>query len=83
MTLTQEEQRKSSPKTDMETQLQKAAADLAAQLKISEVTARKFVDNGFITIDGVRAADPEALLEIEGIDQAEVQQAVANAGENA
>ena len=83
VTLTQEEQRKSSPVTDMETRLQQAAADLAAQLKISEVTARKFVDNGFITIDGVRAADPETLLEIEGIDAAEVQQAVANAAENA
>ena len=67
----------------METKLQQAAALLADQLKISVVTARKFVDNGFITIDGVRAADPETLLNIDGIDQAEVEQAVANAGDNA
>ena len=41
------------------------------------------MDNGFITIDGVRAADPETLLAIEGIDKAEVSLAVANAGKNA
>ena len=84
VTLTQEENKNNtSPQTDMETKLQEAAAELAAQLGISEVTARKFVDNGFITIDGVRAADPETLLDIEGIDKAEVTQAVANAGKNA
>ena len=84
VTLTQEENKNNnSPQTDMETKLQEAAAELAAQLGISEVTARKFVDNGFITIDGVRAADPETLLDIEGIDKAEVNRAVANAGKNA
>ena len=82
VTLTQEET-KAAGKTDMETKLQQAAALLADQLKISVETARKFVDNGFITIDGVRAADPETLLNIDGIDQAEVEQAVANAGDNA
>ena len=82
VTLTQEEA-KSSTSNTMEVKLQEAAADLAAQLEISEATARKFVDNGFITIDGVRAADPENLLEIEGIDKAEVDRAVANAGKNA
>ena len=82
VTLTQEEA-KSSTSNTMEVKLQEAAADLAAQLEISETTARKFVDNGFITIDGVRAADPETLLEIEGIDKAEVERAVANAGKNA
>ena len=81
VTLTQEEN-KPAAKTDMESQLQRAAALLAEQLQISVATARKFVDNGFITIDGVRAADPETLLNIEGIDQAEVNQAVANAGDN-
>ena len=70
-------------KPDMETQLQQAAAELAAALGISETTARKFVDNGFITVDGVKAADPESLLNIEGIDQAEVRKAIASAGENA
>ena len=70
-------------KPDMETQLRQAAAELAAQLEISEETARKFVDNGFITVDGVRAADPESLLGIEGIDQEEVRKAKARAGENA
>ena len=82
VTLSQEEN-KGSAKADMESKLRQAAADLAAALKISETTARKFVDNGFITIDGVRAADPETLLEIEGIDKAEVEVAVANAGANA
>ena len=82
VTLCQEEN-KSGAKSDMESKLQEAAGLLAQQLKISAATARKFVDNGFITIDGVRAADPETLLAIEGIDQAEVNQAVANAGDNA
>ena len=82
ITLCQEEN-KPSAKSDMETKLQQAAELLAEQLQISTGTARKFVDNGFITIDGVRAADPETLLAIEGIDQAEVNQAVANAGDNA
>ena len=82
VTLSQEEN-KGSAKSDMESKLRQAAAELAAALKISETTARKFVDNGFITIDGVRAADPETLLEIEGIDKAEVEVAVANAGANA
>ena len=67
----------------METQLRQAAAELAGQLDISEETARKFVDNGFITIDGVKAADTESLLSIEGIDEEEVQKAKARAGENA
>ena len=70
-------------KPDMETQLRQAAAELAGLLEISEETARKFVDNGFITVDGVRAADPESLLSIEGIDPDEVQKAKARAGENA
>ena len=86
VTLTQEENKHNQgagAPIDMESKLQEAAAELAAQLGISEVTARKFVDNGFITIDGVRAADPETLLEIEGIDKAEVSLAVANAGKNA
>ena len=82
VTLCQEEN-KQSTKTDMESKLQQAAEILAQQLTISVATARKFVDNGFITIDGVRAADPETLLAIEGIDKAEVNQAVANAGDNA
>lgn len=70
-------------KPDMASQIRQAAADLAAKLDISETTAAKFVNNGFITIDGVRAADPESLLNIEGIDQAEVERAIANAGANA
>jgi N utilization substance protein A len=82
VTLCQEENRPHS-KNDMESKLQQAAGKLADQLGISVETARKFVDNGFITIDGVRAADPETLLAIEGIDKAEVDQAVANARDNA
>ncbi|MBR2373176.1 MAG: transcription termination factor NusA, partial [Lentisphaeria bacterium] len=74
---------KKTARPDIESQIRQAAADLAAKLDISEATAIKFVNNGFITIDGVRAADPESLLSIEGIDQAEVKRAVANAGAKA
>jgi N utilization substance protein A len=57
-------------------QLKTAAAKLAADLGVSEETAFKLVSNGFVTIDGILAADRATLLAIDGIDSAEVAQAL-------
>ena len=57
-------------------QLKIAAQKLAAAIGVSETTAGLLVNNGYVTVDGVKAADPEALLEIEGIDTAEIEGAL-------
>ena len=57
-------------------QLKIAAQKLAEAIGVSEATAGLLVNNGYVTVDGVKAADPEALLEIEGIDTAEMQNAL-------
>ena len=49
-------------------QLAAAAGKLADDLDISLENAQLLVDNGYVTIDGVRAADPAALAAIKGID---------------
>ena len=53
-------------------QLRAAARNLAAELKVSEKTARLLVNNGYVTVDDFKAADLDSLLDIEGIDQDEV-----------
>ena len=57
-------------------QLAAAAGKLAGELGISEATAQLLVDNGFITVDGVKAAEPAALTAIEGIDADEITAAL-------
>ena len=46
-------------------------------LRISTGTADKLVRAGFVTADGVRAADEDALFAIENIDTEELKQALA------
>ncbi len=53
-------------------QLRAAARNLAAELNVSEKTARLLVNNGYVTVDDFKAADLDSLLDIEGIDQDEV-----------
>lgn len=53
-------------------QLAAAAGKLAEDLGVSKKTAQKLVDNGYVTIDGVLAADPVALVAIDGIDAEEI-----------
>ena len=53
-------------------QLRTAARNLAAELNVSEKTARLLVNNGYVTVDDFKAADLDSLLDIEGIDQDEV-----------
>lgn len=63
-----------------EEQLKAAAAKLAADTGISDATAVLLVKNGFVTIDGLKEADPAAILEIEGIDADEINEALAKLG---
>ena len=57
-------------------QLKTAAAKLAKDIGVSEETAFKLVSNGFVTLDGIIAADRATLLAIDGIDTAEVEKAL-------
>lgn len=52
----------------LEEQLQAAAVKLAEDAGISENDAVKLVANGFVTVDGLKAADPETLAAVKGID---------------
>lgn len=57
-------------------QLAAAAEKLAQNLNVSQETAQLLVNNGFITVDGIKAADPAALTAIEGIDTDEITAAL-------
>ena len=61
----------------LEEKINRAAVDLASVLRISTGTADKLVRAGFVTADGVRAADEDALFAIENIDIEELKQALA------
>ena len=65
-----------APEVSIEEKMEQAASKLAADFKVSVDTARVLVSNGFVTIDGVKAADPETLLELDGIDRDEVASAL-------
>ena len=63
-------------------QKEAAAAKLAADLGISVESARHLVENGYVTIDGVKVADPAALTAIEGVDAQELTAALERIAEN-
>ncbi len=54
----------------------KAAAELAESTGISVENAERLVRNGYVTVDGLIAADRDSLLAIEGIDSGEVAAAL-------
>ena len=56
--------------------MRQAAAKLAEDFGVAEGTAGLLVANGFVTMDGIRAADADVLLAIPGIDRDEVAQAL-------
>lgn len=56
-------------------QLRQAAAKLAAALDISEKTANLLISNGYVTVDGVKEAGRDTLLELEGVDAEEINHA--------
>lgn len=58
-------------------QMRIAAGKLADDIGVSAETARKLVENGFVTLDGVKAAEPSALLGIPEIDRGEIEAVLA------
>ena len=56
-------------------QLRQAAARLATDLDISEKTANLLISNGYVTVDGVKEAGRDTLLELEGVDAEEINHA--------
>lgn len=67
-------ERKAAP--SITEQLAAAAEKLAGELGVSNAAAQLLVDNGFVTVDGVKAADPAALTAIAGIDADEINAAL-------
>ena len=57
-------------------QIKAAAAKLAVELGVREETAALLVKNGYVTLDGIRAAERAALLAIDGIDASELEKAL-------
>ncbi len=56
-------------------QLHQAAVRLASELGISEGTADLLISNGYVTVDGVKEAGRETLLELDGINADEINRA--------
>lgn len=67
---------KKEEKTDINAKVKQAAAALAETLGVSLETANLLVPNGFVTVDGVKAADITTLLAIPGINQEEIQESL-------
>ena len=61
----------------IEEQIKIAAGKLAEATGISPATAEKLVGAGFVTVDGLKAADPEAFNNVDGLDLDEVNAAIA------
>ncbi len=62
-------------KHNLDEQIKAAAAKLVEELGISEGTALLLINNGYVTTDGVREAGRETILEIEGVNGTEINQA--------
>ncbi len=60
----------------IEEQIKIAAAKLAESAGISENDAAILVANGFVTVEGLKAADPETLDAVDGIDHEALKKAV-------
>ena len=75
ITLKNESSERIAPPTIAE-QIKVAAAKLAAELGVRESTAALLVSNGYVTLDGIRAAERSALLAIDGIDTDELEKAL-------
>ena len=62
----------------IEEQMKIAAGKLAEALEISADDAAKLVANGFVTVEGLKAADDAALEAVEGIDLDALRSALEN-----
>ena len=59
----------------MAEKIAKASAELAEAIGVSEQTANLLVHNGYLSIDGLKAAGRDQILEISGINEAEINAA--------
>ncbi len=64
-----------------EEKVNRMTAALVETLEISEDAAKLLVDNGFLTIEGIRAADKSDLMAIDGIDEDTADQVIQQAAE--
>lgn len=64
----------------IEEQMKIAAGKLSEALGISAGDAAKLVASGFVTVDGLKAADADTLAAVEGIDHDALQTALENIG---
>lgn len=64
----------------IEEQMKIAAGKLADTLGIAKSDAAKLVANGFVTVEGLKAAEDAALESVEGIDLAALRAALENIG---
>jgi N utilization substance protein A len=65
-----------SPTAKIAEQMQAAAKALSDETGIAIENAAKLVRNGFVTVDGLLAADPEAIFAVEGIDADDIKAAL-------
>ena len=66
----------SEPTVSIEDKMEQAAEKLSGDFNVSIDTARVLVSNGFVTIDGIKAADENTLLELDGVDADEIASAL-------
>jgi len=62
-----------------EDKIQRAVATLAEDLQINLEIARRLVSSGFLTVDGVVAATPEDIAQIDGIDSQQAEAIIRTA----
>ena len=62
----------------MEDKIRKAAANLAEHADISEDTALKLVNNGYVSLEGIISAGQDEILAIENIDAEDVSKIFAD-----
>jgi N utilization substance protein A len=61
----------------MEEKINKASKHLAEVFEISESSAHKLVENGFVSPDDVKTADKGQLTSIQGIEQTEIERIIS------
>jgi len=66
----------SSGTLSMDEKVHQAAVELGEALGVSIKNALLLVTHGFVTLDGIKAAEADTILAIDGIDQEELKQAL-------
>ncbi|MDD4817711.1 MAG: transcription termination factor NusA [Victivallaceae bacterium] len=61
-----------APQEAFEEKIQKATRELSENFGVSEACAAILISNGYITVDGLRAAGRDAVMTLDGIDRDEL-----------